>query len=356
MKFNIIAPIAHTGYGIAATNIVHALMNKGVEVSLFPIGGASRTKEELQCDPKYVDNIIQAIVNSQFFDKDAHCLRIWHQFDMAQFVGRGKHIGMPIFELDTFTELERHHLNSLDEIWVNSKWAKGVVENNEINVDTHVVPLGVDLDIFRPVNNIESNKTIFLSAGKIEIRKGHDFLGKAFNEAFTEEDDVELWMLWENPFYTEQKNQQWADFYKNSKLGEKIRIWPRQNTQKDVYNIMGRATCGVFPSRAEGFNLELLEMMSIGKPVIATNYSAHTEYCTDENCYLIPIDATESAIAPPWFNGQGNWAKISEHNINQLINYMRTIHANKIRTNEAGIQTGLRYDWSNIADRIMELL
>ena len=75
--------------------------------------------------------------------------------------------------------------------------------------------------------------------------------------------------------------------YKGSGLGNKIRMIPRQKTQNDVYNIMIQTDCGVFPARAEGWNLELLEMMACGKQVIATNYSAHTEFCNPDNCRLI---------------------------------------------------------------------
>ena len=52
---------------------------------------------------------------------------------------------------------------------------------------------------------------------------------------------------------------------------------------------MSQVDCGVFPSRAEGRNLELLEMMSAGKHVITTDYSAHTEFCTKDNAGLVPI-------------------------------------------------------------------
>ena len=92
----------------------------------------------------------------------------------------------------------------------------------------------------------------------------------------------------DNPFIGEG-NQNWQNLYKNSKLGSKIRMIPRQKTHQDVMSIMRQADCGVFPSRAEGWNLELLEMMALGKDVIATNYSAHTEFCNENNCRLIEI-------------------------------------------------------------------
>ena len=86
----------------------------------------------------------------------------------------------------------------------------------------------------------------------------------------------------------------------------------RAETQQ-VYNIMSQVDCGVFPSRGEGWNLELLEMMSAGKHVVATDYSAHTEFCTKENSGLVSISDVEPAFDGKWFFGQGNWAKISAH-------------------------------------------
>ena len=68
---------------------------------------------------------------------------------------------------------------------------------------------------------------------------------------------------------------------------------------------MSQTDCGVFPARAEGWNLELLEMMSCGKNVIATNYSSHTEFCNSENCMLVETTELEDAHDGKWFRGQG---------------------------------------------------
>ena len=40
--------------------------------------------------------------------------------------------------------------------------------------------------------------------------------------------------------------------------------------------------------RAEGFGLTLAQAMSLGKPVVATGYSANTEFMSEENGYLVP--------------------------------------------------------------------
>lgn len=53
--------------------------------------------------------------------------------------------------------------------------------------------------------------------------------------------------------------------------------------------------CDVYISlhRGEGFGLGIAEAMSLGKPVVVTDYSAPTEFCNNENSLLIP-----SALVP----------------------------------------------------------
>ena len=60
-------------------------------------------------------------------DFDAPCIRIWHQDDMSQFVGRGPKIGFPIFELNKFNKKESYHLSNVDKLFVCSEWAKNIV-------------------------------------------------------------------------------------------------------------------------------------------------------------------------------------------------------------------------------------
>jgi glycosyltransferase involved in cell wall biosynthesis len=115
---------------------------------------------------------------------------------------------------------------------------------------------------------------------------------------------------------------------------------------------MSYADCGIFPSRAEGWNLELLEMMSLGKPVITTNYASHTEFCTKDNAYLVDITEKEEAYDGKWFNGEGNWAKIDQSHKDQFIEYMKYVYTNKINTNKIGIETAEKYNWKNTANCI----
>lgn len=349
---NIISPINQLGYGIAGMNIAKSL-NDITEVSLWPIG---HPEVASQADADIVSDMIR---RSRLPDFNAPCVRIWHQHDMSQFVGNGMKIGFPIFELDEFSELEKHHLSVLDKILVCSSWAKQVVLD-QIDIqdkDVHVIPLGVDGDLFKPENKAgEESTTVFFNCGKWEVRKGHDILVQAFNEAFSKDDDVELWMMCENPFFSEQEQLEWVNLYQSSELGSKIKFIGRVQGPEQVYNVMKETDCGVFPSRAEGWNLELLEMMSCGKQVIATNYAGHTEFCNKDNCFLIPPRKTELAYDGRWFHGKcGSWIQLGQPEVSNISSMMKKVHQNKA-INQAGISTAKKYSWSNTASLIMDAI
>ena len=354
--FNLITPINQLGYGVTGLNVAKSLSKLG-RVALWPLGN-------VDCPQEDAESIIQLIKNNQLPNFSAPCLRIWHQNDMSQFVGSGTRAGFPIFELDTFTELEKAHLSQLDSLIVCSDWARKVCLENGVVGDNSrpvisVAPLGVDGQVFKP--HLSTRKTtVFFNCGKWEIRKGHDLIVDAFNQAFTPEDDVELWMMCGNPFFSDEENDEWEQLYLKSPLGSKVKIISRQPTQKEVYNIMRETDCGVFPARAEGWNLELLEMLSCGKHIIATDYSGHTEFCNHKNTLLLNVNDTEEAFDGKWFHGQGRWARLTDKETGHVASLMKSVHRTKqsgsLPMNEEGIKTANQFSWENTAEKIRDAL
>lgn len=352
-NLNLQCPINPLGYGQASLNLLLAL-NKRCEVALWPIGQVA-----IPDDNKTVASVVkQSIANQSVFDYHAPSLRIWHQFEMAQHIGKGIRVGMPIFELNRFDDREKHHLNSLDKIFVCSQWAQEVVYD-QIGKFANVVPLGVDRNIFHERKNnflmVDAPGPYkFLNIGKWEIRKGHDVIIEAFCQAFDENDDVELWMMNHNPFLSEAQTAEWQNSYKRSKLGSKVRFIDRVRTNGEVADIMRKVDCGVFPARAEGWNLELIEMMSCGKPVITTSYSAHTEFCNSENSNLVETAGLEEAWDGIWFKGQGEWAALDSGSTRMLSLHMRKEFEAGPRVNTPGIETAKQFSWEASADAIMK--
>ena len=353
-KVNIMAPVNPLGYGVVGLNIVKEL-SKSSSVSLFPIGNPEVTTQE---DATIIQECIK---NQSTFDPKAPCLRVWHQHAMAEQIGNGLRCGLPIFELDTFNEKEIHHLNSLEKIFVCSEWAKGVIVNAiGREEDCCVAPLGVDRNIFFEDDTDTGTETRFINIGKWEFRKGHDVLVEAFEKAFEPTDNVKLYMMNHNPFLSQEQEREWVDLYKNSKMGEHVEILPRVQTHQEVAQLIRQMDCGVFPSRAEGWNLEAIEMMACGKEVIITNYSAHTEFCDNQNSLLVEVDEKETAYDGIWFHGQGSWAALDTPQVEQLVAHMRAVHKKKQGGsriyNEEGVGTSKSFNWNLTGEKILENL
>lgn len=354
MKINFTTPVcATTSYGICGLNILKALSQLGHEVALFPLG---------QVEAKEGDHALirESIERGHFFYRDTPSLRLWHQWALSQHVGKGVHAAFPIFELDTLTEQERHHLNAQDVVFVASQWAQDVLLRNYVQTKVVVSPLGVDHVLANTETPLPNSATTFLHVGKWEVRKNQQAVVEAFNEAFEQEDNVRLIIHCHNPFLSPQETTSWVDIANRSRLHTKIFVTKDRLPQGGVVALMRGADCGVFPSRAEGYNLGLAEMMALGKEVIATNYSAHTEFCNEENASLITIDSLEPAFDGRWFTGLGQWAKWGESQQEQLIEHMRAVHRKKQSgeslVNGAGAETMKRFTWENTARIIAEAL
>jgi len=360
MEVNLSAPVNQLGYGIVGLNVLAGLRRQGHSPALWVLGLP-------EVPEQHRDLVNEAIARTSTFDRLAPSLRIWHQFDLAQHVGKGLHAALPIFELDRFRPVELHHLKQQDLVIVASAWAADILKANGID-NISIAPFGVDHDIFFPrdVDTAPEQPTIFLNVGKWELRKGHDLIVKAFNKAFAPSDNVKLVMLCYNPCFADPEklrryNEQWANLYRRSALAEKIQVAEsRLPTQEHVAEIMAAADCGVFPTRAEGWNLELGEMLAMGKTCIASNCSAHTQFVRDYNCKLIETTTLEDAYDGVWFFGQGKWYEMGDDQLEQLVVHMRDVHAQKqagkSMRNQAGIDMMKEFTWDHTVQTLSSAL
>jgi len=346
MNLQLMAPLGFTGYGYASMNILQNLYENH-SVGLTNIGNPNPENQEQA-------NIISQCNNlASMIPYDSPCLKIWHQFDLLNKVGSGKYFAFPFFEVDQFNQKEIHHLNFADEIIVSCEWAKQIIKDNGIEKPTHVVPMGVDTQVFDHTQINKRDNYVFLTIGKWEKRKAHDTIIECFNTAFEEKDNVELWLATNNPFLNKEEENQWLNLVEKSKLRKKIRVFPRMATHAHIAELISYSNCGIYISRGEGWNLELLETMAMNKPVIASNYSAHTEYCNVDNSFLVNIDEKELAVDNKWFFGSSQWAKISQSQTDQTIEHMRDCYKNSVKTNPNGLETAQKLSWKNTCDRLV---
>lgn len=354
MKINLSTSVEQLGFGIFGLNLLVELEKLGHEVSLWT--GSVETQA------MHANVVQKAIERKVTYDRLAPSVSI--SGDFARHIGKGLHAAVLVFEGDRFEPGQVYLYQQQDVLFVLTEWAKAVVRQYQelAKIPVHVIRHGVDRSLFneqRTSNPVPDGATRFLGIGKWELRKGHDFLIKAFNAAFSEHDNVELWMASTNPFLTVEQNNVWRDSFKNSRLGSKVKLLHKRAPAQDgLLPLIAQADCGVFPARAEGWNLPLLEMMSCGKSVIATNYSGHTEFCDPNNCLLIDVDKVEPAQDSVPFKAQGYWGRLGQRQLDQMVEHFRNVHrlkqAGALQTNMAGVATAKELTWRSVAERLVK--
>lgn len=352
---NILGIVNDRSFGIWTKNTLKTLNYLNQDYSLFPIHGIQLSQDEVD----FHNPVRIGLDRAKTFDKNAPSLKIWHAFELAEQVG-SKKLAWTLFELDRLSDLEKHHLNSLDHLILPSEWHKRIAASS-INVPISVCPLGVDTSKYFPRPELKSkNKTIFLSVGKWEKRKSHDLIPKLFTKAFLWRDNVELWASHNNPFISEQQYTDWKKLYIDTVPGNQLRLieeWLPENQLNELYN---KADAGLCLSKSEGWDLPAIEMLACGLPIIGTNYAAHTQFMNDQNTHLVNIDQLELAVDGRWFHGTGQWANIGPAQEEQIIEHLRAIHKEKQEkgtlSNQAGLETAQEFSWLNAIQQLVEII
>ena len=100
-------------------------------------------------------------------------------------------------------------------------------------------------------------------------------------------------------------------------------------------------------------------MLALGKHVICTYYSGHTEFVNEDVAHLVFPDAPEMAYDGVFFNGQvGEWATLGEEQIGQIVLWMRHFHKKKREegglSNPYGTEHMRQFTWERSASCLLE--
>jgi len=250
-------------------------------------------------------------------------------------------------------------MHNAPTIWTPSPCGRHVMIDNGIPAEkTHVIPEGVTTDIFNPsvvplkaLSRLPGFK--FLHVGKYEDRKGSELLIRAFDERFHDKKNVFLVLLSHNPFI-EGFDSNRAVEQLGLRAREKILCVSPLADNRQVAALMASCDAAVFPSRAEGWGLPIIEAMACGLPTIVTDYSAPTSYATADNAYLLQYKLVD--ITQPYFESNdstyGQWA---EPDRDHLISLMEEIVSDPAKAVEKGkaaaYDVQAHWQWQHAAEK-----
>ncbi|HNY30897.1 MAG TPA: glycosyltransferase [Fibrobacteria bacterium] len=191
----------------------------------------------------------------------------------------------------------------VDEIWCYTEYVKRVYL--EAGVPEHklaVVPLGVDVDRYRPglepLPELPRDfaRTTFLFVGGTIARKGFDCLLDAWARAFTATDPVRLVVkgMGGGTFYKGQTGDAMVAELNASGKAAPVVLFDRELDPKDVPRIYACADILVHPYRGEGFGLPIAEAMACGLPCIATRGGSADDFCSEAEAWM--VDAVRKPV------------------------------------------------------------
>ena len=191
-------------------------------------------------------------------------------------------------------------LNMVNEIWVPTQYGKDILQKNGVHPPIHVMPLGVDVERYRP--NIEPfnfgmglKKFVFLSVFRWSYRKGYDIMLRAFMEEFSGDEDVTFLMVSRAVECPEEIGAKkiTSDFNDIKSYINKegslphVALYNKPVPERHMPNIYAAGDAFVLTSRGEGFGLPYIESSSCGLPVIGTYCTGQMDFLNDDNSYLV---------------------------------------------------------------------
>jgi len=236
-------------------------------------------------------------------------------------------VGRTMYETDRLPHAWVERINALHEVWVPSKFAVEQFVSSGVHQEkVFVVPEAVDTKLFDPALHLplelgegsrtgtgQSRKSAstqsarsvfrFLSVFKWEKRKGWEVLLQAYFEEFTAEDAVEL-IIKTNAFHSDSNfEDQIAAFAATLPQARKPlahhSVLTTSLSLQQLPRLYRAADAFVLPSRGEGWGRPHVEAMSMGLPVIATNWSGSTEFLSTHCALPLGIEGLSAAEGAP---------------------------------------------------------
>jgi glycosyltransferase involved in cell wall biosynthesis len=232
-------------------------------------------------------------------------------------------IGIWVCELPALRDEWWSELRHFDEIWVPSTFCRRAVQAMTVKpvmvVPPVVSPSEAPQPGWREKLQIGGDEVAFLyafDASSIVERKNPHRLVDAFEATFSDRDRVRLVLKVSNA----DKNPEFSR-YLDALVERNARCVVLRQTMKtdELAGLVCASDCYVSPHRAEGFGLTVAEAMSLGLPVIATDYGGTVDFVTEEVGFplryrLVEVDRDHG----PYAKG-AIWSDPSREHLQELL-------------------------------------
>lgn len=222
------------------------------------------------------------------------------------------------------------NLRLMDRYVVNSTYMEEVLKGAGFS-RLSVIPNGIDLQEWLGCKRMRLAGELNIAFwGKLSPKKGVMDLITAFARIAQRFPAAHLHIIGRGPY--EKRCRKLAE---ETGFPERIHFLGEVDG-KTLKDVASSCDICVFPSEYEGFGISILEAMAMGKPVVTTNRGGQVDFAVDEENALLyePGDVVQLASC-----------------------LTRLLESEELRgrLGEEARKTAMRYDWSHISRRYIEL-
>lgn len=305
------------GLGAASRELIGALRKTDYHLNIFPI-----TK------PFHIHRLICPAVEILDYDgrPDVAIVHLnpdsWHLLtdEQKEIIASAKQrIGYWVWETDTLPPAWHHNLHSVDRIWAPSSYCAEVF-SAEVGVPVDVVPHPVPVPRIIPGDrnsilrrfqiNADQRVILFIFDGaSYLIRKNPEALVRAFAASKLA---TRGWVLVLKVKHLHDRPEASKSLIKLVATTPGVRIIEATLDSDEIINLLAAADIYASPHCSEGFGLTVAEAMSLGKPIVATDFSGTRDFLNASCGY--PVSAKSVTLTENhghYLKGH-SWVKVDE--------------------------------------------
>jgi glycosyltransferase involved in cell wall biosynthesis len=178
--------------------------------------------------------------------------------------------------------IQKLYLKKSPTIITVSNWMKKLLEENYGIKDANMIHNGIDHELFSPkkkniaVEGFDTNKPVVLFSGRFIALKGINIFAKAMREVINQTRDVHF------AFAGPEANSKWVRMFETEGIPPDRYSFLGYISHFEMPKIYANSLIFVLPSLIESFPFSILEAMSSGSAVIASNVGGIPEMIDDE--------------------------------------------------------------------------
>ena len=361
MKLNLIGnSFGASGFANHINQLAKALHNQGVEVRIDcpkPQGWELTVKDHelLMLTREFEQDMVSVLIGQPHFMP-----LVWSENPTSA-------IPFVIWEGDRIPHFWCKYLldERIKQIWCPSEHVKKAIlfypENKYLNNKIKIVPHGVNLNIFQPLEKKEEKRPFIFCSNKgfsqgINDRGGMQFLVKAYVEEFTNKDNV-LLKLKINPSYLNGEFNVVKEF-------ENIGVIKKSNSPKLMistanidYKQMPMVYDGdvfISPTMAEAFNIPPAESMAMGLPCIVTKFGGQVDFVNNKNGWLVKGKLVEVTWDKMYENVR--WMRPDVKELRKIMRWCYEHPAEVKKKGQEALKSSVKMTWNNSAKLVLENL